>query len=147
MKIPRNFQIQIGNNDLWTIFDSDVMSLDDYVHVVLRRNNYACNTLSEHVFVKIREVMSSAGKLQYDWACNMSFHVFHQFWWLWNIQIHVLTPFVVCRSHFNSSHIQWFILHSTNNEPFVITRSWYAWNSSIENLTEIHIKFQYTSYF
>ena len=80
------------------------------------------------LFVKIREVMSSAGKLQYDWACNMSFHVFHQVWWLWNIQIHVLTPFVVCRSHFNSSHIQWFILHSTNNEPFVITRSWYAWN-------------------
>ena len=56
--------IQIGNHDLCTIFD--VMSLDDYVHVVLRRNNYACNTLSEHVFVKIREVMSSAGKLQYD---------------------------------------------------------------------------------
>ena len=42
------------------------MSLDDYIHVVLRRNNYACNTSPVRAFLKIREVMSSAGKLQYD---------------------------------------------------------------------------------
>ena len=140
--------IQIGNHDLCTIFD--VMSLDDYVHVVLRRNNYACNTSSVRAFCKNKRGHVISRKttiwlsMQYVISCIPSIFVF----WLWNIQIHILTPFLwFCRPHFNSSHIQWFILHLTNNEPFVITRSWYAWNSSIENLKEIHIKFQYISDF
>ena len=83
------------------------------------------------LFVKIREVMSSAGKLQYDWACNMSFHVFHQFLCFgFETSKYTFSPLFCgfCRPHFNSSHIKFFILHSTNNEPFVITRPWYPWN-------------------